>query len=77
MTENERTDGMLDMDSKFLRTALLIVSVLLIFAGPTYVPYVMSDIAHIDVVASAVVGIVLLAVGLVLMWFLVRKKVIQ
>jgi hypothetical protein len=75
MTENEST-GMLNMESKFWRTTLLLVSVVLIFAGPTYVPYVMSDIAHIDYIASVVVGVVLLAVGLVLMWFLVRKKVI-
>jgi uncharacterized membrane protein len=75
MTENEST-GMLDMESKFWRTTLLLVSVVLIFAGPTYVPYVMSDIAHIDYIASTVVGVVLLIVGLVLMWFLVRKKVI-
>lgn len=75
MTENENT-GILDMESKFWRTTLLLVSVVLIFAGPTYVPYLMADIAHIDYIASVVVGIVLLAVGLVLMWFLVRKKVI-
>jgi uncharacterized membrane protein len=75
MTENENT-GILDMESKFWRTTLLLLSVVLIFAGPTYVPYVMSDIAHIDYIASTVVGVVLLIVGLVLMWFLVRKKVI-
>jgi hypothetical protein len=75
MAENEST-GMLDMNSKFWRTTLLLVSMVMIFAGPTYIPYLMADIAHIDYVVSVVVGVVLLAVGLVLMWFLVRKKII-
>ena len=72
MTENENTG----MNSKFWKTTLLIVSVLLIFAGPTYVPYVMSDIAGIDYFVSIAAGVALLVVGLILMVFLIRKKVI-
>jgi hypothetical protein len=64
------------ISSKFWRTTLLIFSVLLIFAGPTYVPYLMSDIAGIDYFVSIGVGVVLLVVGLLLMLFLIRKKVI-
>ncbi len=73
--ENEST-GIIDLNSKFWRTTLFIVSVLLIFAGPTYVPYVMSDIVHIDYLVSIIVGAVLLIVGLVLLLFLIRKKII-
>jgi hypothetical protein len=69
-------NGSTGMNSKFWRTTLLIVSVLLIFAGPTYVPYLMSDIAGIDYFISVGVGVVMLAAGLLLMLFLVRKKVI-
>ena len=78
MTENEETGstGMIDLESKFWRTTLLIVSVALIFAGPTYVPYVLSNILSLNYVASVLVGLALLIVGLVLLWFLVRKKVI-
>ena len=75
MAENERF-GMIDIDSKFWRTSLLIVAVLLIFAGPTYVPYVLNGILHMDYVASVLAGLVLLVLGLVLLWFLIRKKVI-
>jgi len=75
MSEDESA-GMFDLDSKFMRTTLLIVTVLLIFAGPTYVPYVMNSILNINYVASVLVGLVLLIVGVVLMWFLVRKKII-
>ena len=75
MAEDESA-GMFDLDSKFMRTALLIVSVLLIFAGPTYVPYVLYGILGVNYVASVMLGVVLLVVGLVLLWFLIRKKII-
>ena len=75
MSEDESA-GMFDLNSKFMRTALVIVAVLLIFAGPTYVPYVMNGILKVDYVASVIVGIVLLVVGIGLLWFLVRKKII-
>jgi hypothetical protein len=77
MTEDEGSSGgMINIDSKFWRTTLLLAAVLLIFAGPTYVPYAMNDIAHINYVASTVVGIVLLLAGIGLLWFLVRKRVV-
>jgi hypothetical protein len=78
MTEDEETgsSGMIDLESKFWRTTLLIVSVVLIFAGPTYVPYVLYGILNLDYIASIVTGIVLLTVGLMMMWYLIRKKVI-
>jgi hypothetical protein len=75
MTEDESA-GMFDVNSKLMRTALVIVAVLLIFAGPTYVPYVMNGILKVDYVASVIVGIVLLVAGIGLLWFLVRKKII-
>ena len=75
MSEDESA-GMFNLNSKFMRTALVIVAVLLIFAGPTYVPYVMNGILKVDYVASVIVGIVLLVAGIGLLWFLVRKKII-
>jgi hypothetical protein len=75
MTEDE-SSGMFDVNSRFMKTTLVIVAVLLIFAGPTYVPFVLSNILSLNYVASVLVGLALLIVGLVLLWFLVRKKVI-
>ena len=74
MSEDESA-GMFDINSKFMRTSLLIVAVLLIFAGPTYVPYVLISL-NIYYWASVLVGLALLIVGLVLLWFLVRKKIV-
>ena len=78
MTENEEgeSSGRFNMTSKFWRTTLLIVAVLLIFAGPTYVVYVLNVILGVDYIASVVAGVVLLAAGLVLMVYLIRKKII-
>jgi len=74
MTEDESA-GIFDINSKFMRTTLLIVSVLLIFTGPTYVPYLLTSL-NINYWASVLVGLALLIVGLVLLWFLIRKKIV-
>jgi hypothetical protein len=75
MTDKE-SSGIIDLNSRFWRTALLLLAVVLIFAGPTYVPLEMTDLLKINYIVSIVTGAVLLVVGLVLLWFLVRKKVI-
>jgi divalent metal cation (Fe/Co/Zn/Cd) transporter len=62
--------------SKFGKVFLTIVSVALIFAGPTYVVYALVELLNVNLVASFVTGLVLLIVGLVLMRFLVQKKII-
>ncbi len=78
MTQNEeiRTVENSLVSSKFMRVLLTVVSVVLVFAGPTYVIYVLTEIVRVNVVASFVVGFVLFAVGLALMRYLVQKKVI-
>jgi hypothetical protein len=74
MTENEQEIN-LPSYSKFSRIAMVIVSMLLIFGGPTYVPYAMFKL-NVNGYASAGVGAVLFIIGLVFMLFLVKKKVI-
>jgi hypothetical protein len=53
------------------------VAALLVFAGPTYVPYVLVDVLNLNQVAAIVFGFVLLVMGLALMWYLIRKKIIE
>ena len=62
--------------SKFWRITLVVISMLLIFAGPTYVPYLMFKV-HVDYFASVGAGIVLLIAGIGLMLFLANKKIIS
>ncbi len=78
MVENDENNnvGRFDLSSKFMRVFLVIVAVFLIFAGPTYVSYVLFDILNVNYVASVVSGFALFIVGLLLMWFLIRKKII-
>ncbi len=78
MVENDENNNIsrFDVNSKFMRVLLIIVSVLLIFAGPTYVPYLLVDTLKVDYVASIVSGFALFIAGLLLMWFLIRKKII-
>ena len=64
------------VESKFTKVALTIVAVLLLFIGPTYIPYLMSDVAKIDYFASIGVGAVLFILGLGMLVYLIRKKVI-
>jgi hypothetical protein len=56
---------------------MTIVAVFLIFIGPTYIPFLMSDVLKIDYVASIGLGAVLFIVGLAVLVYLIRKKVIQ
>jgi hypothetical protein len=71
--ENMEVSG---IESKFTRVALTIVAVFLLFVGPTYIPYLMSDVMKIDYFASIGIGAVLFIVGFVLIIYLFRKKAI-
>jgi len=78
MAENDEIDdvGRFDVSSKFWRVFLVIVAVFLIFAGPTYVSYLLFNILKVNYFASIVSGLALFIAGLFLMWFLIRKKII-
>lgn len=75
MVENDESIGY-GMESKFMRVLLIIVAVLLLFAGPTYIPYVLSNVLSLSSVVSIAAGLALFIVGLFLVMFLVRKKII-
>ncbi len=76
MTQANENVELSGIESRFTRVALTVISVLLLFAGPTYVPYVLSDLLHADYVASIGIGAVLFVVGLVMLVYLIRKKVV-
>jgi hypothetical protein len=76
MNENSSIGGF-DLDSKFWRILMVIVAAFLIFIGPTYVSYLLSDVLRVNYVASVVVGLVLFALGLALIIFLTRKKILD
>jgi uncharacterized membrane-anchored protein len=73
----DKSSSRFDLSSKFWRTVLVIVAALLVFAGPTYVPYLLANHLKVNYAASVILGLVLFLVGLALIWYLVRKKVIM
>jgi hypothetical protein len=74
MTETEENMN-IGTYSKFTRISLVIVSMLLIFVGPTYVPYAMDKV-NVNGFVTAGVGAVLFIVGIAFMLYLVKKKII-
>ncbi len=69
--------GLFNLSSKFMKVFLVIVAAFLVFVGPTYIPYVLVSVLNINDVASIILGFALLIVGLALMWYLIRKKIIE
>lgn len=66
-----------NLNSKFWRAFLFVLAAFLIFAGPTYVVYALMGVLDISYVFSMISGFVLLVVGLVLLWYLIRNKVVS
>ena len=77
VNSEDKSVGMFDLSSKFMKVFLVIVAAFLVFVGPTYVPYVLVNVLNINYIASIVFGFVLLIIGLALMWYLIRKKIIE
>jgi hypothetical protein len=78
MTENDEIKTMDDtfMSSKFGKVVMTILAVFLVFAGPTYIVYGLAVVVKVDLAASFGVGFVLFIIGLVLMRYLTKKKII-
>lgn len=77
MTANyEKNNNGLFVGSKFFEVLLVIVAVLLLFVGPTYIPYVLSNLLRLGSIVAVTAGFALFMAGLLLMLFLIRKKII-
>jgi hypothetical protein len=66
----------LDLSSKFWKTFLVVLAASLTFIGP-YIVYVLLNVLEIDYAVSMVSGFGVLIVGLVLIWYLIKNKVIS
>lgn len=75
MTEiNEENIELQAGESKLTKVLLTIVTMLLIFAGPTYGVWILTDL--IGSVGAIVIGFALFVVGIVMLVYLIRKKII-
>ena len=76
MIENNENIEVSGIESKFTRIALTVVAVFLIFIGPTYIPYLLAKVIGVEYFASIGIGLVLFILGIAMLLFLVRKKVV-
>lgn len=76
MTEINETEIEVSGESKFTKAMFLIISVFLIFVGPTYIPFLITDVANAGAVAADVVGFLLFLAGIGLLVFVLRKKLV-
>jgi hypothetical protein len=75
--EQKSESSSLNLSSKFLRTLLIVLAVLLIFAGPTYVVYVLLNVLDLSYLVSMGFGFGLFIVGFMLLLYLIKKGVIK
>lgn len=76
-TSEDNSIKSIDVNSKFLKILLVLTTVFLIFAGPTYVSYFLSEILNLNYMVSAVVGFSLFLLGLFLLYYLIKNKIIK
>jgi len=74
--KENKTPGKAILASGFWRTLLIIFAALLTFAGPTYVVYAFNSVLKIDYAISVVSGFVLFIIGLAIIWYLIKQKVV-
>jgi len=67
----------LDLSSTFWRTFLMVLAAFLTFIGPTYIVYMFINILKINRFVSTVSGFVLFMTGLLLIWYLIRNKIVS
>ncbi len=77
MTEENQEVQAGMFESKFWRTTLTIVATLLIFAGPTYMVHVLIINMGVNYWVSMTLGFVVFIVGISLLIYLFRKKIIS
>jgi hypothetical protein len=65
-----------DLNSSFWRVSLTLLAALLTFGGP-YVVLAAFKVLDLDYVISVALGFVVFVIGLALMLFLIKKKVIS
>jgi hypothetical protein len=65
-----------NLDSKNLRLLLVVLAAVLTFGGP-YSAYILINLIGLSQAISVATGFVLFAVGMILIWYLIRKKVIS
>ncbi len=75
MTQEKTPTNRVFTSSKYVKMLLVILMAFLLFGGP-YLVYIVSDILAKRFIYAAVAGAASVVLGLVLMWYLIRAKII-
>jgi hypothetical protein len=81
MTEKEqksagKTSTRLDLSSKFGKRILVVLAALFLFSGP-YIVLVSSSVLGLDYALAMASGIAVFIVGLILLWYVLRKNLVS
>ena len=74
MSENKPQTKARNASSKYVRAVLVIVMAFLLFGGP-YAAYTLINILKVSYVISTIGALAMIIAGLVLMWYLIKKKI--
>jgi len=77
LNEKKEKSPSIDLSSRFWRTLLTMLAALLIFAGPTYTVLVLWRALDLDYALSIASGFLLFVIGLALLLFSIRRKIIS
>jgi hypothetical protein len=75
MTQNKQEAKTGLTGSKYVRILLVLITGLLLFGGP-YAVFVFNNVLKMRFLISAAVGFGAALLGLLLMWYLIRAKII-
>lgn len=75
--QESKTVEKIGSDSKLMKTFLVILAAFLTFAGPTFVVYALLNMLKMDYTISMASGFILFIVGLILIWYLIRKQTVS
>jgi hypothetical protein len=76
MTQEKQQSKTGLMGSKYLKMLLVIIMALLLFGGP-YILYILYGVLKVRFLISGVIGFGSVLLGLILMWYLIKTKVIS
>ena len=76
MTQEKQQPKTRFMSSKYPKMLVIIIMALLLFGGP-YILYVLYDVLKVRFLISGVIGFGSVLLGLILMWYLIKTKVIS
>lgn len=75
MSENKPQTKAGNDGSKYVRLVLVIAMAFLLFGGP-YAAYTLINVLKVSYVISTIGAFAMIIAGLVLMWYLIKKKII-